>query len=1307
MKRSTTDHKDGLRHGEIEMDDASDSVPQGQSLDDSSGERPKTLAVATIGSSGDSRAHQVRSVHCPDSGQAEQSRGVTVECDGAVAADESDIDLSSSSAHSGMTVFEEVADESSAPSRVALAQLADSAKCHGDKILQSGSLIHQPHKKGKVPTTIPTSESTVQDNQDQDQDSQVHPNGKISPSVNATNLSTLESTKKIIQDRPDKQIGEKKAGEKLVCRKSTSLSCEKDSNWTKDKEKSRTVQKPKARPRSVGPRLSKEKENLSTSEKAKTPMKLAAWVAMSTKNSSRKRTFENELDSEHASKSPKHHPEKNIAQVEGQQRTVRGVNLDIKASEVFMPLGKKKSTISKSTSSSHLDSSDNLKKSSKCDKLRDNKCSNKTQKVLHVGKTPTSNNTNRKEKCTEKGTKPKSSIPVQDSSKMNEKKSSSKRINEKQSSKSPPRTSASRISKVGSTKDSPIDISFDDDSPIEKPPTSIFVLDNSFHIPRKGRTKKITHIESAKPTYNLYPNNVCNPIFTNDQVQLKHEIVSMLPQECSICRGILCVGSKLYLYTKVDETDVASTISSALRFLPKAYFDMYKASQGKDAGLHRIDVSQRKVVSHICDQVIGKIRTNFTKECMNEKASTKIQSYLSTHLKINEDSFDEKRRYYWLVNRIRMFSFMLFYNMPIQRCYMPTSAKKRKYKHTWGKHLSSAERDVLGKENYELSSTRLLDDIFPPEHPLVHKQEKEPEKPQPTIEPVQLCSEIRGKLSPEYEKFLGKYERRTFTHIKNSMKDEIFSKVCTFVVKKRARTKYNIEYAMAFLEEYGCVPIRKVENSEGAYPNFEKWLKKFLELLIFENPVWDLGIQYDNLRPKRAKDEGIPSISICPCSSFFDAFYTKHDIRPTFFCDNITYKETSVLLKHIMKESRTCGHHRIVLDAIQFLYPELHSEYYLKLRSEYRELVRKSLTTSPQASVAMKMVKESNAKRAARHGTSRLTSSFEIDLEYFKFNRDWQDEIVEVTDTAHYFTLKHNQKMKANSTYYTFGLYNVFKKKKTPYKELEQEENWRSLVNFIKKNGLRMESKKRNCAMYSFGSTVGPANFPRFEYEPDLLGILPRPYAKSKPGKPMYDLYQQKWFQELVQTIAKVTLHFLTNDANNNKCPDRLFALHAYHRSLKILPECVRICGTVFTNVTLTTVEKNDKININLQNRGDIHPHKDEDDIVTAMLHIGNVTKGGVTLYYDGTEDVDISNISKRVRFEHGRLTIGPFHKVMHGATPVCRGGEKYAINFIMKKSVYDHFDKYGDIFYSQLIDREYESNGLIATLPLGFSFKS
>ena len=47
----------------------------------------------------------------------------------------------------------------------------------------------------------------------------------------------------------------------------------------------------------------------------------------------------------------------------------------------------------------------------------------------------------------------------------------------------------------------------------------------------------------------------------------------------------------------------------------------------------------------------------------------------------------------------------------------------------------------------------------------------------------------------------------------------------------------------------------------------------------------------------------------------------------------------------------------------------------------------------------------------------------------------------------------------------------------------------------------------------------------------------------------------------------------------------------------------------------------------------------------------------------------------------------------------------RYALNFIMKKSVYDHFDDYGDIFYNQLVDRGYYAPGLVAQLPREFKF--
>ena len=131
--------------------------------------------------------------------------------------------------------------------------------------------------------------------------------------------------------------------------------------------------------------------------------------------------------------------------------------------------------------------------------------------------------------------------------------------------------------------------------------------------------------------------------------------------------------------------------------------------------------------------------------------------------------------------------------------------------------------------------------------------------------------------------------------------------------------------------------------------------------------------------------------------------------------------------------------------------------------------------------VALEKMKENYAKTKARYGTGKLTSSYEINIDHLTFNMDWQDDIINITDNAQHFFVKHDNKIKATDTEYQFGLYNMFKKEDAAYKELEKEEKWRSLVNFVKKNGVKMESEKRNCTMYSIGSTAGPTNLPRYE----------------------------------------------------------------------------------------------------------------------------------------------------------------------------------------------------------------------------------
>jgi len=146
--------------------------------------------------------------------------------------------------------------------------------------------------------------------------------------------------------------------------------------------------------------------------------------------------------------------------------------------------------------------------------------------------------------------------------------------------------------------------------------------------------------------------------------------------------------------------------------------------------------------------------------------------------------------------------------------------------------------------------------------------------------------------------------------------------------------------------------------------------------------------------------------------------------------------------------------------------------------------------------------------------------------------------------------------------------------------------------------------------------------------------------------------------------------------------------LEMFEQSMKILPQSIKVCGTAFSHINMTVVPDGESMNI----------HVDEDDIFTAVLHIGNVVEGGETNFYDGLSADNAGNIVHQEAFAHGKVQIGYFDKVYHGVSKY--KGERYGLNFIMKKNVFEHFDKYGTMFYSKLVDRSYNTNGLICSLP-------
>ena len=115
----------------------------------------------------------------------------------------------------------------------------------------------------------------------------------------------------------------------------------------------------------------------------------------------------------------------------------------------------------------------------------------------------------------------------------------------------------------------------------------------------------------------------------------------------------------------------------------------------------------------------------------------------------------------------------------------------------------------------------------------------------------------------------------------------------------------------------------------------------------------------------------------------------------------------------------------------------------------------------------------------------------------------------------------------------------------------------------------------------------------------------------------------------------------------------------------KNIPHSCRISGTFFNHMTFLG-------KLEHQNASKIDLHKDEEDIITAILHVGKPMAGGGTKYFSGESKEEPGKLMQNICFQHGRLQIGFFNEVLHGTENWvgCRGG----INFNLKKNVLKFF---------------------------------
>lgn len=242
------------------------------------------------------------------------------------------------------------------------------------------------------------------------------------------------------------------------------------------------------------------------------------------------------------------------------------------------------------------------------------------------------------------------------------------------------------------------------------------------------------------------------------------------------------------------------------------------------------------------------------------------------------------------------------------------------------------------------------------------------------------------------------------------------------------------------------------------------------------------------------------------------------------------------------------------------------------------------------------------------------------------------------------------------------------------YVEYFSESSFISTYDEIIKTGTYTSGTQRGLPMYCYGSTLGRTNYPCY-YDERGYHNLPRPYAEFKPYSKARNLLDQIWFTKFVQDVEDHVIYFLRNCyPYQKKAKLTLFLLTL---SKKVIPNDCRICGSCFNHMTLLG-------KCSFEKGASISPHRDEEDIITALFHLGKPTSGGATIYYSGVDKKDPGKLIHTVPFEHGRLQIGFYNETVHAAGDWegIRGGinlnlKRNVLNFFRNKDLKKYYKQY------------------------------
>ena len=450
---------------------------------------------------------------------------------------------------------------------------------------------------------------------------------------------------------------------------------------------------------------------------------------------------------------------------------------------------------------------------------------------------------------------------------------------------------------------------------------------------------------------------------------------------------------------------------------------------------------------------------------------------------------------------------------------------------------------------------------------------------------------------------------------------------------------FQVQLKDAFTNSLYLTMLESLDTETLSYTSIEA--SKFIQTVLFTNPIWDLGLQF-TLATKKVgilyssklnNSNKLTSNCVCPCSSLLKEWHIEHcltELEGFVTCNSTIFESHTDFVKHLHSQSHDY-YHRIIMRLVQSTYSVLISKLKIK------PLPKENLPTKNSSRFGM-----------LHKGKVSLPSYVKTSAEYVTF-----------------FTKKNDVTIALSRT----NILNQTTKKE--FISWFSETSFSTTLEELIACGQYNKTKKRSTPMYCFGSTITCTRYPKFFCD-GKTQILPRPYQRSKPNNTGYSIIRSSWMQSFIKDVEIHVLHYL-----HNICPDKemkKLTLLNIQLSKKIIPECLRLGDSFFTHMSVFgTINKED---------GEMPIHFDERDLISCVFHLGRVQKGGSTSYYDGCKADDPGQRIHQVPFHHGTLQIGFFNSVLHGVDDWV--GQRCGIQLNIKKDVLKHFVKYGTFHYDK-----------------------